>query len=235
VSCHCFIFARGGSKGLPGKNIMEMNGKPLILYSIELAKKIDHFPHVFVSTDNKEIASISESAGAIVIERPNELATDNSPEWASWQHAVRWVIDKYGFFDDFVSLPTTSPLRIISDVTSAISQLKETKADICISVTPAKHNPFFNMVEINSNRRVKLLNQTIKNISRRQDAPIAYDISTVVYVSSAHYILNNTGIFDGNVTHIMIPKQRAIDIDDIYDFKFAEFIISNNGIADVKK
>ncbi len=222
---YAFIFARGGSKGLPGKNIKPLAGKPLIQYSIETAFASPSITKVFVSTDDNQIAEVALAAGAIIIERPNELATDNSPEWLSWRHAIEWVNNKYGEFDNFISLPATSPLRSTEDVESAITKRIDVKADICISVTPASRSPYFNMVKRTNNELVELLNKPEGDVARRQDAPEVFDITTVVYAASTQFILQSYGIFSGKVTSITIPKVRAVDIDDIYDFKLAEAIL----------
>jgi CMP-N-acetylneuraminic acid synthetase len=224
---HAFIFARGGSKGLPGKNIMPLLGKPLIQYSIEVALKTIGIDKVFVSTDDKDIAKVSRSIGAIVIERPIELAQDDSPEWQAWQHAINWVKQRYGEFEEFISLPATSPLRSVKDVESAILRKSNIGADICIAITPASRSPYFNMVKESSNNLIELVNKPTNSISRRQDAPEIFDITTVVYVANVKFILKNNNLFDGMVTSIEVPKHRAVDIDDIYDFNFAESILSN--------
>ena len=225
---HAFIFARGGSKGLPGKNIKPLLGKPLIQYSIEVALQIPVFEKVFVSTDDIGIAEVARSAGAIIIDRPAELAQDDSSEWQSWKHAINWVKKHYGDFEEFVSLPPTSPLRSIGDVESAMTKRAYVGADICISITPASRSPYFNMVKNLNNHLVGLVNKPVNTIWRRQDAPEVFDITTVVYVASVEFIMNNNNIFDGAVTSIEVPKHRAIDIDDIYDFKFAESILNNS-------
>ena len=98
-----FVFARRGSKGLPGKNILKLNGNPLLAYSINIAKSIDEIQKCFVSTDSDQIAEIAKNFGATVIRRPIELCDDNSPEWLSWQHAVDWVRNNIGDFDKFIS------------------------------------------------------------------------------------------------------------------------------------
>ena len=144
---YAFIFARGGSKGLPGKNIKPLLGKPLIQYSIEIALQISDITKVFVSTDDVDIAEVSSSSGAIVIERPVELSQDDSPEWEAWKHAISWVKERYGDFEGFISLPATSPLRSVKDVESAIYRRSDVGADICIAITPASRNPYFNMVK----------------------------------------------------------------------------------------
>lgn len=224
-----FIFARGGSKGLPGKNIKKLNGKPLLQYSIDTAKEIKEIEKIFVSTDDEGIAKVAEDNGTIVIHRPKELAGDATPEWQAWRHAIEWCTAHYDEFDTFVSLPATSPLRSSEDVRSAINTLSRTKADICIGVTPANRSPYFNMVKINQDGFCGLVNELDSEITRRQDAPEIFDITTVVYASTPQFIVNNYGLFSGKVVSVVVPKQRAIDIDDIYDFKLAEAIIREEG------
>lgn len=220
-----FIFARGGSKGLPGKNIKPLAGKPLLKYSIDTALASDLIEQVFVSTDDQAIAQVAIEGGATLIERSAELATDQSPEWLSWRHAVEWATEHYGSFDGFVSLPATSPLRSQEDVEAAILKRQAETADICIAVTPASRSPYFNMVKYNETGFVELVNQPEGEVSRRQDAPKVFDITTVVYATTPQFVLNNYGLFSGKVASIEVPKARAVDIDDIYDFRLAEAII----------
>ena len=93
-----FIFARGGSKGLPGKNLLNLDGKPLLAHSIMTAKNIDEISRIFVSTDSSEIAEVAIKYGAEVINRPSDLAQDNSPEWMAWAHSVSWLEKRGEFF-----------------------------------------------------------------------------------------------------------------------------------------
>ncbi|BFT31114.1 acylneuraminate cytidylyltransferase family protein [Alteromonas sp. D210916BOD_24] len=183
---------------------------------------------VFVSTDDSEIAEVAVEYGAVVIKRPADLATDTSPEWLSWRHAVNWVLENYGPFDVFVSLPPTSPLRDVSDVTAAIEKIQRKVGDVCLSITPASRNPYFNMVKMADNGRVELVNKPDEKVERRQDAPQVFDITTVVYATTTDFILNHDSLFSGSVTYVDVPKSRAVDIDDIYDFKLAEAIIREN-------
>lgn len=222
---YAFIFARGGSKGLPGKNIKSLAGKPLICYSIDAALSSPSISQVFVSTDDSSIADIAESHGATIIDRPSSLAADDTPEWLAWRHAIEWVWDNYGDFDKFISLPATSPLRSKEDIERAILKFSDTNADMCIAVTPANRSPYFNMVKRNSENYVELVITPEGEVTRRQDAPEVFDITTVVYVSTPDFINKNFGLFSGNVVSIEVPKERAIDIDDIHDFNLAESII----------
>ena len=126
--------------------------------------------------------------GAEIIDRPKELASDTSAEWLSWQHAVEWVEKKYGKFDFFISLPATSPLRNEADVEAAIDKLKSTSADVCITVTPSDRSPFFNMVKYTEDDLVELVIKSDEQVSRRQDSPEIFDITTVTYVTTPAYI-----------------------------------------------
>ena len=210
---------------MPGKNIKQLNGKPLLQYSIETAKATPAIGGIFVSTDCSEIASVAIENGVEVIKRPAYLATDDAPEWLAWRHAVDYVSEKYGSFDCFVSLPATSPLRTPLDVTSAIKIFANSDVDICISITPASRSPYFNMVKTDLDGNLSLGAIEDAVISRRQDAPAMYDITTVVYVTSPSFVNLKSSIFEGKVKGVIVPKERAVDIDDIYDFMLAEAIV----------
>ena len=229
-----FIFARGGSKGLPNKNIRLLNGKPLLQYSIDVAKQIPTITDIFVSTDCKQTAEVARKNNVKVIKRPLELALDSTPEWLAWRHAVEYVNKNFGEFNYFISLPTTSPLRNRDDVQASINKLIESNADICIGVSPASRSPYFNMVSMKPNNEVELVITPNKLVTRRQDSPDVYDITTTVYAATTQFIMKKNSIFDGKTVATIIPKSRSIDIDDIYDFKFAETLIKNEEL-DVKK
>lgn len=225
MKINAFIFARGGSKGLPGKNIKPLAGKPLLQYSIETAKQSPSISSVYVSTDDDDIARVAENCGAVVIRRPADLAGDTSPEWLAWRHAIEWVQKEVGDFDGFVSLPATSPLRSVDDVELAIAKRVASAADICISVTPASRSPYFNMVKFDESGYVSLVNEPAGEVVRRQDAPDVFDITTVVYATTPQFVLNSYGLFSGKVASIVVPKERAVDIDDIFDFYMAEILL----------
>jgi CMP-N-acetylneuraminic acid synthetase len=218
-----FIFARGGSKGVPGKNIRNLGGKPLLAHSILMAQSIDKISRVFVSTDDQDIADIGVKYGAEIIKRPPELAQDDSPEWLSWLHAIEWLEKRKEFFDCFVSLPTTSPLRNKADVMNCIDMLCE-DTDIVVTTTNTSRSPYFNMVK-EGDGYVKLAMGSESSYIRRQDVPKIYDMTTVAYVSKPDFIKKNSKIFDGRVRSVLIPKERAIDIDDEIDFKISEILI----------
>jgi N-acylneuraminate cytidylyltransferase len=123
-------------------------------------------------------------------------------------------------------------LRSVKDVESAILKRSDTGADICIAITPASRSPYFNMVKESEGGLIELVNKPNNPIFNRQDVPEVFDITTVVYVASVEFIMSNNNIFDGKVASVEIPKYRSIDIDDIYDFKFAEAILTNNFIKE---
>lgn len=219
---HAFIFARGGSKGLPRKNILPIAGLPLIVHSIHIAQQLGNIERIFVSTDSREIAYIAEGAGAEIVERPAELASDTAPEWLAWQHAIQQTQSKYGCFDRFLSLPPTAPCRNVCDVQRCLDALT-LDVDLVLSITPSHRNPWFNMVVENRNGFLGLA-KSDDVIKRRQDAPQCFDLSTVAYVAHTSFIMKATGIWDGKVRGIEVPAERAIDIDTSLDYAIARFL-----------
>ncbi len=221
---YSFIFARGGSKGLPNKNIKRLVNKPLLAHSISIAKSISRVSKVFVSSDSKKISKIAHEYGAEFIPRPVELADDESPEWLSWQHAVKWVESRFGKFDRFLSLPCTSPLRIVDDVDKCLDALDK-ESEMIITMTEANRSPWFNMVSVNSEKYVNVILKDSNQIYCRQKAPVVFDMTTVAYVTRPDFIIKNNSIWDGRVRGVIIPKERSIDIDDAFDFSIAEYLM----------
>ena len=220
-----FIFARGGSKGVPGKNIKEICGKPLLAYAIEIAQSVDRIEKIFVSTEDENIATVAKEFGAEIIPRPNNLAQDDSPEWLAWQHAIKWLGNAGQSFDTFVSLPATSPLRNKKDITKCLNFLNE-ETDLVIGVTEAARSPWFNMVKQDNDGYLKVLMRDENKYIRRQDTPKIYDMTTIAYVSRPEFIMNANGWFDGRVKGVEIHPERALDIDTELDFEIAEFLMN---------
>ncbi len=218
-----FIFARGGSKGLPGKNIMELGGLPLLAHGIRLAQAMERVERVFVSTDDPQISAVATEFGAEVIDRPADLATDNASEWMAWQHAINHVRAQELDFDVFISLPATSPLRNAQDVGNCLDAL-QADVDVVITVTPSARSPYFNMITTDSAGLAQVVLGTAQ-FQRRQDVPPVYDITTVAYVARPDFILTHERLFDGRVRPVLVPKERAVDIDDAYDFKLAQALL----------
>jgi len=218
------ICARGGSKGLPGKNIRPLNGTPLIGWSIKIAKEIERVSRVIVSTDSKEIAKIALEYGAEVpFIRPENLALDNSPEWSVWRHSINYLENQQSEkIDALVVLPVTAPLRTIRDVNKCIDLFEKGGTDSVITVSESNRNPYFNMTSNDSKGYSSLVIQSDKGITRRQDAPEVFDMATVAYVVDTNFIKEFNGIFEGRVKNVVIPRERAVDIDNMIDFKIAE-------------
>ncbi len=225
----CFIFARGGSKGLPGKNIRMLGGKPLIAHSIDIARANPRLASVVVSTDDPAIAEAARAYGAEVpFLRPPELATDTAPEWLAWRHAVEWYRRERGDFDIFLSLPATSPFRRQEDVDACLDLLAgDLAADGVITVRDAERSPYFNMVTLDAGGYASLVIRPAGNIARRQDAPVVFDVTTVAYAVRPAYILAGERLFDGRLRVARVPAERALDIDTPYDFMLAEAICAH--------
>lgn len=226
-----FIFARGGSKGVPNKNIKLLDNKPLIEYSINTALKLKGVETIFVSTDSAEIAEVALQSGAAPIIRPSNLAEDETPEWFAWQHAVDWVNNNHGPFETFVSLPATSPLRSVGDVTRCVDAL-DNSTDVVVTMTESHRSPWFNIVKKDSDNYLSHVIQSKNKIVRRQDVPESFDLTTVAYVTRPNFILKNGSIWDGRVKGVLVPKERAIDIDTEFDFSIAECLLKENGTQD---
>lgn len=231
ASCRtiAFVFARGGSKGVPRKNVRLLDGKPLIAHSIEVGLATPGVETVVVSTDDDEIASVALTYGAEVpFMRPAELAQDHSPEWLAWRHAISWFTTTRGSFDCFVSLPTTSPFRSVEDVLACIAKLRADPAtDAVITVTEANRSPYFNMVHLDEGQHARIvIPSTDGGIVRRQDAPAVYDMTTVAYAVRPHFIETADRLFAGEVRAVLVPVERAADIDTEFDFKMAEALVA---------
>lgn len=220
-----FIFARGGSKGLPDKNIKSFAGKPLIAWAIEHAKAVSRVRRIIVSTDSEIIAEIAKNYGAEVpFIRPKELAQDDSPEWLAWRHALNFLKKEEGKLPDaMLSVPTTAPLRSPYDLEKCLDEFSKGDADMVVTVCDAHRNPWFNMVKENHDGSVGLVIQANSGISRRQDAPAVFDMTTVGYVARPQFVLDQFGHFSGRVKAVKVPLDRSIDIDTVLDFELAEF------------
>ena len=224
-----FIFARGGSKGLPGKNIRLLAGKPLIAWSIEHARAVQRIERVIVSTDSQEIANVARKYGAEVpFIRPAELSSDTSPEWLAWRHALSHMRQTEGSMPDvMISIPTTAPLRLPLDLENCLDEYEKGNVDVVITVTDAQRSPYFNMVKENADGTVGLVIPPQTKVTRRQDAPTVYDIATVAYVASPDFVMANQSAFEGRVRSVHVPVERAIDIDTLMDFEIAEILYGN--------
>jgi len=228
MSLTAFIFARGGSKGLPGKNIKPLAGKPLIGWAIEQALAVDRITRVVVSTDDAEIAAVARDCGAQVpFSRPDYLASDTASEWDAWRHALESLRDTEGKLPDpFISIPATSPLRLPEDIAACLDLYENSGSDMVVAVTEPHRNPWFNMVRARDDGTLVPVNTPDGTVARRQDAPVVYDMTTFSYVANPQYVLTQRSLFSGKVRAVEVPVERAIDIDTQHDFDIAEFLMT---------
>lgn len=219
------ICARGGSKGLPGKNIRMFCGRPLIAHAIEFGKNLDYVEQVIVSTDDEEIAQVSRENGANVpFLRPAALATDKAAEWLVWQHAITYLEGLGEKIETLIVLPPTAPLRTQEDVNAAVAMQQNNTCDGVVCATTSHRNPYFNMVTVSREGYCQVEGKKGERVTRRQDAPSYFDLTTVCYVMSAQYIRENKHLFDGKILINEISSENAIDIDTLHDFELAEFL-----------
>jgi CMP-N-acetylneuraminic acid synthetase len=207
------------------KNLRLLSGRSLLARSIDVAKSVRGIDRVIVSTDSDKIADAAISAGAEVpFRRPVELATDIAPEWLAWRHAIDWVRQHNGAqaITRFVSLPTTAPLRNVNDVAACLAAYDEGNWDAVVTVRPAERNPYFNMISLESDGHAQLVIRPNTTVATRQTAPQLYDMTTVAYVVHPDFVLRKGSLFEGRVKAVVVPKQRAVDIDDEWDLVTAE-------------
>jgi CMP-N,N'-diacetyllegionaminic acid synthase len=208
------ITARGGSKGLPGKNVRPVRGRPLIDFTIAAAKAATCVDRVVLSTDDDEIARVAESCGCEVpFRRPVSLASDESKSMDVVLHAL----DQLPRFDIVVLLQPTSPARVAADIDATVQQLVNAQAPACVTVCAAEESPYW-MYRLGEQARLTPLLDT-PAATRRQDLPTVFVLNGAVYAARTD-VLRRTGSFLGSdtVAHVM-PRQRSIDIDTLEDFE----------------
>lgn len=228
----CTICARGGSKGVPGKNVRPLGGRPLIAHSIDQARATGLFAQIAVSSDSPEILSVAAAAGAtILIERPPELATDAAPKLPVIQHCLLAAEEQSGqTFDVVVDLDTTSPLRLPEDIIGSVRLLLDTDAENVITAMKARRSPYFNLVELEDGY-VRLSKPLADPVTRRQASPACFDMNASVYVWHRQSLLDGKTVFMERTRLFEMPEERSIDIDTPLDLAFVEFLMAQRGDA----
>ena len=224
------ICCRGGSKGVPGKNIKLLKGKPLIAYTIDSAKGSTLLNDLIISTDDESIAAVAKSLGAKVpFMRPQGLASDTASKWPVFIHAVETYEQQTGQTVDYlVDMDVTVPLKTSSDIDGAIKMaLADPATDVVITAYEPERNPYFNMVEISGNGYAEIVKKGNRPIVRRQDAPAVYSLSPAAYVIKKSALYEYEHWSKAKCKVFEIPRQRAIDIDTPTDFKLIEFLLDN--------
>lgn len=214
------ICARGGSKGVPRKNLRMLCGKPLIVHTIEQALACKAIDRTYVSTDDAEIAEAARAAGAAVpFLRPAELATDAAGKLPVIRHLAEHVLAHDGPFDLLVDLDPTSPLREVADIQACIDAMKP-GVDNVITAYPSEKSPYFNMVERNGEGWARLVKPIEPPPLRRQDAPQVFSMNASIYVWRRETLAR--GLFEGRTQLHVMPRERSVDIDSELDFMLVE-------------
>jgi CMP-N,N'-diacetyllegionaminic acid synthase len=222
------ICARGGSKGLPGKNIRDFAGRPLIAHTIAHALGCRDIEGVYVSTDDVQIADAARAAGAVVpFLRPAELATDEAGKLPVIEHLVSHLEQQGEPIARIVDLQPTSPLRDSADIAAALRVRAD--AQLVVSVAPAADNPYFNLVEQGSDGLVHLSKG--QGSARRQDVPPVYALNGSIYVwqraALSHAAVH--GLWSISVSPYVMPRWKSVDIDNLEDFEYALWLFSRHG------
>lgn len=213
------IPARGGSKGLPGKNIKRFSSKPLIAWTIEAAKKSKQVSRVIVATDAKDIARVSQKYGAQIVSLPKNLTTDTSPVSGAVLYALDWLEKQGEVFDLLVMLQPTSPLRDAKNIDQAITTFTKDHGDSLVSVSESDHPPYW-MFKIERHLKPLFSPKYLK--TRKQDLPKVYRPNGAIYILSVKSFYRYKKFYIGKVTPYVMPAERSVDIDTLTDFLFAE-------------
>jgi len=223
----CSICARGGSKGVPGKNVRILAGKPLIAHSIEQALASGLFSDIAVSSDSVEILDIARKYGAtILVKRPVEMATDNAGKLQVIIHCFKAAEKESGkVYQTIVDLDSTSPLRLVADIVESVKLLEESGASNVLTAAPARKSPYFNLVEFNDNGILGVSKSLPKTVLRRQDSPKCYDMNASIYPFRRDALTDATSVFFDDTKLYVMPEERSIDIDSELEFQFVEFLM----------
>ncbi|WP_169084611.1 cytidylyltransferase domain-containing protein [Paenibacillus sp. PL91] len=222
------IPARGGSKGVPRKNICEIAGKPLIAWTIEAGNKSEYIDRLIVTSDDLEIIGVAKEYGCDVpFIRPQQLAQDTTPGIDPVLHAI----DKLPDYDYIVLLQPTSPLRMAEDIDGSIEKMMESDAPSCVSVTKVDKSPYW-MYSLQENNHMQLLIPQEKVPSRRQDLSDAFVVNGAVYVAESKWLLNNKSFLRDETVAFVMPKSRSYDIDTEEDFILCEALMRRSLIQE---
>lgn len=216
---------------MPGKNLLRIENRSLLEIAISHAKQVAGVEDVFVSTDSQQIAETAKSVGAkIPFMRPPELAYDSSPEWDSWKHLLELVVPKDEMKETFLlSIPTTAPLRSISDIDGCVSLATQDKSlDGAICVTKSRVHPNFNLLRRNGPQTFQIFADSHARSlpHRRQDANSAWEIVPSAYCMRADFVLNSQSMWEGKIGGFEVPCERSIDIDSEFDLRVARALFS---------
>jgi len=221
------ITARSGSKGIEDKNIKELNGKPLLAYSIEAARNTSLFAEIMVSTDSEKYASISRELGANVpFLRSIETSSDNATSWAVVKEVIKRYKEKGIVFDTVTLLQPTSPLREATDIINGYKIMMDRDANLVVAVCEVAHSPLWANTLPGDNSLTDFLKPEVVTMPR-QSMPKYYRINGALYIIKVDHLLKSKDIYKEKSFALIMDRSRSIDIDDELDFKIAEVLIKH--------
>lgn len=226
------IPARGGSKGLPKKNIRLLNNKPMIAYTIHAALHSRFINQIIVSTDDPDIADITKKNGAEVLNRPSELATDNASTIDVVLHCLSILEEQNRLPDYVILLQPTSPLRTVNDIDDSITLLSLGNGDAVISVRENEHPPYWSCIIENQLLKPAFGEQYLR--IRRQEIPLTYTPNGAIYIATPDHIKQNRNFYGERTLPFVMPKERSVDIDSEIDFILADAIMKKGNISSVE-
>lgn len=222
------IPARGGSKGVPRKNIRLLSGKPLLQYTAEAALRSRHLSRLILSTDEEQVAEVGRRCGLEVpFIRPAELAEDKTPMLPVIQHAVRWVEGKGDHFDAVCLLQPTNPLRLPEDIDACIELLASSAADAAVTMLPVppEHNPHWVYFRA-ADGLLSLSTGEPAPIPRRQDLPPAFHREGSVYVTRRDVVMEENSLYGKRLVGHLMEAARSVNIDTPADWDRAEYLLA---------
>tara|TARA_B100001250_G_C19726456_1_gene756310 strand:+ start:556 stop:1245 length:690 start_codon:yes stop_codon:yes gene_type:complete len=222
----CTICMRGGSNEIKNKNLIKINRKHLMYFTISQAKKSKLFDNIVVSTDSNKISNIAKKYGASSwYKRPKNLSTSYAPKIPVIRHTLKesenYFKKKYDFIFD---LDVTSPLRTISDIKNAFKFFLKKKADILITGSKSQKNPYFNIVKFKKGIIKKVMGVEA-GIKRRQDAPTTYDMNASIYIWKRDVLLKSKTLFRKKTVFYEMPRERSVDIDSKFDLMIVKHLL----------
>lgn len=228
------IPARGGSKGVPGKNVKLLNGKPLLAYTSEIALQSQQLTEVMVSTEDEPIMEVAKNLGIKVpFVRPLELAQDNTPTIDVIIHALQWYEKQHVFFDAVCLLQVTSPFRTVAFLDKAIEKFVASGCDSLVSVqrVPHEYNPHWTF-EVDAEGNLKIATGETEIVPRRQELPNAYHRDGSLYITKTEVLLNEYSLYGKSTAFIESDPDSYVNIDTMQDWEKAEEIGKNklNGL-----
>ena len=224
----CTVCLRGGSKGVPGKNLRPLLGKPLMEYTILQAMESQLLDDIVISTDSEDIASIARKMGLHVwFLRPKHLASDQAAKIPVIIHALHEAEKYYNKkYSIIVDLDATSPLREMSDIDKSMEQFLNADSSNLVTVCKARKNPYFNMIE-KRNGQYKIVKEMETPIIRRQDAPEIFEMNASIYIWKRSCLLSNQSIINKDTDCYVMPEDKSLDIDSESDFRYVEYLMKN--------